>query len=121
MEPNQDIINQIEERLKSVTKELHQLAPLVGAAEQVIEFNSDQRKNALASEAKRYIERGEGAANSESLARSSPVYLEKMKALEIAFSNAQVTKYKWKAAMCSFEAARSLLARQRETMHTFKE
>jgi hypothetical protein len=121
MEPNSDVINQIEERLKSTTKKLHQLAPLCGSAEQVIEFNSDQRKNILAGEAKRYIERGEGAANSENLARSSPIYLEKIKALETAFSEAQRVKYEWKATMCSFEAARSLLARQRETMHTFQE
>jgi hypothetical protein len=120
-EPNNDIITQIEDRLKSSTKTLHMLAPLVGAAEQVIEFNSDQRKNVLAGEAKRYIERGEGAANSENLARSSPIYLEKLKALEIAFAEAQRVKYEWKATMCSFEAARSLLARQRETMHTFQE
>lgn len=116
-----DIINQIEDRLKAATKELHQLAPQVGQAEQVIEFASDQRKNALAAEAKRYIERGEGAAMSDSLARTSPLYIEKMKQLETDFANAQVTKYKWKATMCSFEAARSLLARQRETIHTFKE
>ena len=118
---DQDIINQIEERLKEATRKLHQLAPLVGAAEQVIEFSSDQRKNALASEANRYIQRGESVAGSDTFGRSSPVYLEKLKTLESAYAEAQRVKYEWKANMCSFEAARSLLARQRETIHTFKE
>jgi hypothetical protein len=119
--PDDSIIKGIEDRLKAVTKKLHDLAPLVGAAETVIEFNSDQRKVALAQEAKRYIERGESVAGADTLARSSPVYTEKMKELETNFTEAQRIKYEWKANMCSFEAARSLLARQRETLHTFQE
>lgn len=113
-------IRAIEKKMKESTGKLHQLAPLLGSAETVIEFSSDQRKNALASEARRYIERGEGAANSEQLARSSPIYLEKIKTLETSYTEAQRVKYEWKATMCSYEAARSLLARQRETLRTLE-
>lgn len=113
-------IRAIEQRMKEATKKLHQLSSLVGAAETVIEFSSDQRKNALAAESKRYIERGEGAAMSEQLGRASPLYLEKVKELENSFTEAQRVKYEWKATMCTYEAARSLLARQRETLRTLE-
>lgn len=113
-------IRAIEKKMKDATSRLHQLAPLCGAAETVIEFSSDQRKNALAAEAKRYIERGEGASNSEQLARSSPLYTDKIKTLETSFTEAQRLKYEWKATMCTYEAARSLLARQRETLKTLE-
>ena len=119
-QPDDSEIRMIEERMKDATRKLHALVSIIGAAETVIEFNSDQRKNALAGEAKRYIERGDGAANSENLARASVLYLTKIKDLETAFTEAQRVKYEWKATMCSYEAARSLLARQRETLKTLE-
>lgn len=113
-------IRTIEKKMKDATAKLHSLIPLIGYAETIIDFASDQRKNALASEAKRFIERGEGAANSENLARSSPLYLQKIKELEASYTEAQRKKYEWKATMCTYEAARSLLARQRETLKTLE-
>jgi hypothetical protein len=118
--PDSSEIEKIEERMKDATRKLHQLVPLIGAAETVIEFNSDQRKNLLAKHQRRYIERGEGAANSEALGRSDPLYLEDIKPLEASHTEAQRIKYEWKATMCSYEAARSLLARQRETLKTLE-
>ena len=121
MEPNQDVIYEIEKKIKDSTATLHKLGPMLGHAEQIVEFSSDQRKNALAAEQKRFIERGESVAGSETLARSSPVYLEAIKELAATYEEAQAIRYKWRATMCSYEAARSLLARQRETLHTFNE
>jgi hypothetical protein len=108
----------IERRLMDATRKLHQLAPLVGAARQVIEFASDMRKNALAKQQRRYIERGEGAANSEALARSDPLYLQDIQAIELRVTEAYRVRAEWDATMCSFEAGRSLLAMTRETLRT---
>jgi hypothetical protein len=118
--PDEGVIRQIEERLKNATRELHQLAPLLGQAEQVIEFAADQRKNILAAEQVRFIKNGESAASSEVMARECIVYLDKLKMLENNVQDAHRVKAKWRATMCSFEAARSLLARQRETLRTLE-
>jgi hypothetical protein len=111
---DQSEAQQIEARLKSATRKLHELAPLLGAAKQVREFSSDQRKNALAKAQRRYLERGEGAAGSEALARSDPLYLEALKALAESHTEAERVIAEWTATMASYDAARSLLAMQRE-------
>jgi len=113
-------ITEVQDRLKSSTRDLHRLAPLVGAAKQIKEFSSDRRKMALAKQQRRYIERGEGAANSEALARSDPLYMEELKQLEIQYAEAERCIAEWEATKCSFEAARSLLAMTRETIKTFE-
>ena len=88
----------------------------VGSARQVKEFSSDQRKNALAGEQVRFIQRGESVAGSETLARSSPVYLEKIKDLERSYADACSTIAEWEAIMARFEACRSMLAMARQTL-----
>lgn len=117
---DQSETEKLELRLKQSVTKLHNLTLHVGNARQVIEFNSDQRKNTLAKAARRYIERGEGAINSESLARSDPLYLEEIKPLESQLSDAYRVKAQWDATMCEFEACRSLLAMTRETMKTLE-
>lgn len=117
---DKDQTEKIEQRLMDATKNLHRLAPLLGAAKQVIEFSSDMRKNALAKHQRRYIERGEGAANSEALARSDPLYLEEMKPIKDQVTEAYRVEAEWRATMCSFEAGRSLLAMNRETMRVLE-
>ena len=110
----------IERRIMEATRRLNQLAPLIGAARQLIEFASDMRKNTLAKTQRRYIERGEGAANSEALARSDPLYIEAFKEDEKRVADAYKVRAEWDAVMCSFEAGRSLLAMTRETMRTLE-
>jgi hypothetical protein len=110
-------IQRIQERLKELTRELHDFGPMAGMARQVIEFSSDLRKNCLAKHQRKYIERGEGVAGSEALARSDPLYLEAIKAVQMQVTEAFQVKAKWEATMASFEAARSLLAMNREVMH----
>src|SRR4030095_11371972 len=118
--PDSSNIEIIQRRVKESTKRLHELSPHVGAARQVKEFSSDQRKNALAGEQVRYIQRGESLGAAESLARTSPVYLEKLKALEESYKQAETVIAEWQATMATFEAARSLLAMSRETMRTLE-
>ena len=111
---------QIEKRLKAATRKLHELAPLVGAARQIREFVADQRKNILAGEMYRHIQNGESAAGAEAAARSSPIYLDKLKQLQNQFTEAERCIAEWQATMCSFEACRSLLAMSRETLRTLE-
>ena len=117
---DQSEIEKIERRLKDTINKLHQLAPAVGAARQIREFVSDQRKNILAAEAYKHIQNGESVAAAEYRARTSPVYLEKFAELQKNLSEANRVIAEWEASMCEFEACRSLLAMNRETLRTLE-
>lgn len=109
-------IRDIEQRMQDSVKRMRTLAPLVGAARQVKEFSSDQRKNALAGEQIKFIQRGESVAAAENLARSSPAYLEKFKQLERSYAEACATIAEWEGVFARFEACRSMLAMARQTL-----
>jgi hypothetical protein len=119
MHDNEEI-KAIQKRMTECIATMRKLAPLVGAARQVKEFSSDQRKNALAGAQIVFIQRGESVAASETLARSSPTYLEKFKSLEKMYSDACGTIAEWDATFARFEACRSMLAMSRETMRTLE-
>ena len=110
----------IQKRIMEATQKLNKMAPLVGAARQVIEFASDMRKNCLAKEHSRFIKEGESASGAEAFARSSHVYLNEFKIIEERIADAYRVKAEWEATMASFEAGRSLLAMTRETMKTLE-
>lgn len=110
-------IKLIEERLVTATQNLHKLSPMMGLAKQVIEFQSDMRKNILAKHARRYIESQNSAANSEMLARSDPAYEVEIKVLQDRVTDAYKVEAEWRATLASVEVGRSLLAMQRETMN----
>ena len=114
------VTGEIEQKLRLAVKKLHELAPALGAARQVREFSSDQRKNALAQEQMQFIKRGESVAGSEALARSSPVYLLKIKELGEAYAEAEAIIASFAAWMAAYEANRSLLAMTRETLKTLE-
>lgn len=109
-------IREIEKKMTECISRMRTLAPMVGGARQVKEFSSDQRKNALAAEQVRFIQRGESVAAAENLARSSPAYLEQFKALEKNFADACGTIAEWEAVFARFEACRSMLAMARQTL-----
>jgi hypothetical protein len=109
-------IKGIEEKMQDCIAQMRRMAPLVGAARQVKEFSPDQRKNALAAEQVRFIQRGESVAAAENLARSSPVYLEKFKSLEKMYADACGTIAEWEAIFARFEACRSMLSMARATL-----
>lgn len=108
-------IRKIEAKMQECIASLRRLAPLVGAARQIKEFSSDQRKNALAAEQVRFY-KGETVSATEILARTSPVYLEKFKALEKQYADACATIAEWEAIFARFEACRSMLAMSRATL-----
>lgn len=109
-------IKAIEKKMTDCVAAMRVMSPAVGAARQIKEFSGDQRKNALASEQVRFIQRGESVAAAENLARSSPVYLERFKQLEKDYANACATIAEWEAVFARFEACRSMLAMARQTL-----
>jgi hypothetical protein len=109
-------IRDIEEKMAECIKTMRGMTALVGAARQVKEFSSDQRKNALAAEQIKYITRGESVAASETLARSNPAYIERFKGLEKSYADACGTIAEWEATFARYEACRSMLAMARETL-----
>jgi hypothetical protein len=109
-------IKNIEEKMQESVAAMRKMTALVGAARQIKEFSGDQRKNALAAEQIKFIARGESVSAAENLARSSPIYLEKFKALEASYAEACGTIAEWEAIFARFEACRSMLAMARQTL-----
>lgn len=101
-------------RMQSCTRTLHQLAPQVGVARQIVEYDSDRRKQILAIEVVPHIKNGESATAAEHLARASEPYANNLAKLAEQYESAQATLSKWEAEKASFEAARSLLSFSKE-------
>jgi hypothetical protein len=119
--PDHSEIATIEERMKTAAKRLHTFAPQVAQAVTIIDYDSDRRKSLLARYAVRHIKDGESAAAADTLARASDAYKAELDALGSIYEQANVTMREWDAEKCSWETARSLLARQRETIRTLPE
>jgi len=110
-------VEELEDKIKIALARLVQLGVHVGNARQVKEFSTELRKNALATEVTRYIQRGESVAASETLGRSSPLYLEKLKQLQKDYADAETTLAEFQIIMTKLDSYRSMLAMLRETMH----
>lgn len=111
---------QIARRMKGSTRKLHELASQVGAARQIREFNSDQRKIALSIEVVKALKEGESATAAEHIGRASPAYTQKMAVLAQQYEASESTIAQWQAEQASFEAARSLLSFSKETMRNLE-
>ena len=116
--PDHSRMVSIQKNLKAAARRLQKLAPMVGRAKQIKEFNSDQRKNILAATQLEYIQRGESVAGSETMARANPTYLERLKTLEKSLEDAEATIAQWQADFAYYESCRSLMAMEREVMRT---
>jgi len=110
----------IEKRLKTASREINQLAPLLGQAKQVLSFESDRRKNLLAKYAAKHLA-DESAAAAEQLARADPAYLSDLEVLAGEVQTAYGVIAKNDALHCTWESARSLLALVREQIRTMPE
>lgn len=106
----------IANRMQSCTRKLHELAGQVGAARQIREFNSDQRKAALSVEVVKALKDGESATAAEHIGRASPAYGQKLDVLAKQYEAAEACIAAWQAEMASFEAARSLLSFSKESL-----
>lgn len=119
--PDHSDQRKIEERLKKACRNLHLLGPEIGKAKQIIDYDSDRRKNLLARYTVRHLKNGESAAAAEVYARADEAYQAEFKSYEEISETAHTTRAKYDAEFCSFDAARSLLAIQRETLRTLPE
>ncbi len=115
MMDNNDII-QVEERLKNATRRLHQLAPLVGSAKQVRQYDSDRRRNALAKYVVRALKDGQSATAAEAHGRADLAYQAEIAVMSRDYEASEKTLAMWEAEQCSFEAARSLLSMMKESL-----
>jgi hypothetical protein len=118
MTPDHSDIARIEERMKKAAKHLHLLASEVGMAITIIDYDSDRRKNLIARYAAKHIKDGQSSVAAETLARSDPTYDMELNSLLSQYQDAQTTKKEFETEQISWETARSLLARQRETLRT---
>lgn len=119
--PDHSDIARIEKRMKDAARRLHTLAAELGMAMTILEYDSDRRKNLVARYAAKHIKEGESSAAAETLARSDPAYDVELNALLSQYQMAQTTRKEYETEQISWETARSLLARQRETLRTLPE
>src|SRR6266496_4665 len=119
--PDHSEVDKIEWRLKSCSKRLHDLAPHVGGAKQVREFNTDRRKNLLARHSIKSLKSGESVSKAEMIGRSDPIYLVELEKLAEQYEDAEKTIATWDAEHASFEACRSLLSMAKENLKVMPE
>lgn len=111
----------VAKRLQSATANLHRMANDVGHARQIKEFCGDMKKNLLAKWMIKFIRAGDTAAAAEVGARSEPDYITAFGQLQEQYEEAERVISRWNAEQASFEAARSLLSFEKETMHALTE
>ncbi len=119
MNDNHDI-SAVETRLKDATRRLHQLAPQVGAAKQIRQFDTDRRKNLLAKYVVRALKEGHSATAAEAYGRSDEAYQAELEGLSKQYEGAERTIAEWDSEYASFEAARSLLSMAKESMRVLE-
>lgn len=110
----------IQQRLMEATQKLKSLSVTLGKAKQVKEWSKEARKQALAEAMAPYIAKGDTAASSEVLARSSPIYVARMKELAEVYADAESAISEWGAAQAAYDACRSLLSFSRETLRNLQ-
>ncbi len=115
MNDNHDI-SEVEQRLRSCSKRLHQLAPQVGAAKQIRQYDTDRRKNLLAKYVVRALKEGHSATAAEAYGRSDEGYQVALETMSREHEASEKVLAEWEAEQCSFEAARSLLSMMKESL-----
>jgi predicted ArsR family transcriptional regulator len=99
-------------RMADCTKKLQDSAVDVGNAMVIREFASERRKNLVA----QYCDALAPVSKAEMSARKNPEYLRKLDELMEESRAAEITISKNKANQASFEAARSMLSFNRESL-----
>ena len=109
-------IRKLQKRLEEARNSLHRIAPLVGVAKQVREYDSDRRKNLLAKHSLSALKEGNSVAAAELEARADPIYRNEFEALAAQREASEQRIAEWDAAFASYEAARSILSVWKETV-----
>lgn len=106
----------VQKRMQEASKQLNDMHLAVGLALQVIDYDSDRRKNLLAKHAKPYIVAGESAATAAILARASKEYNDELERIAKQCAEAYQIKTKQEATKVSWETARSTLSYTKATI-----
>lgn len=113
---------QIQKRLSAATKRLKELAAPLGFAKTIRAYDSDRRKQLLATQVVEAFKNGaESSAQAEFQARASFTYKDGLTRLQGELESAEKTIAEWEAENAAWDTCRSLLAVQRETMRQMPE
>src|SRR5438105_4379835 len=94
----------VQERLVSVTKKLHEMAPAVGSARTIRQYDSDRRKRLLSLEVIRSYKNGsESATEAEHHARASDNYKIGLDALAGQLEEAEKVLSEWDALQAAWD------------------
>jgi tyrosyl-tRNA synthetase len=104
----------IQKRMAESVEEMQRIAPEVGMAKHVLQYNSDRCKQALARAMRAALAGGESAAKAEAEARASEGYAKELSQLGIEHKMAEQTVMEWEASKLVWSTCQSLLAMQRE-------
>lgn len=105
-----DTVLQAQIQLQKAAKAIAEMAEQVALAEQIIEFNHDRCKQALARRVVEYLDRGDSAAAAEFRARADDLYRVEMESLALQYQDAMLVRKKDAAQKVIWESARSLLS-----------
>jgi hypothetical protein len=119
--PDHSDITAIEKRMKDAARKLHAMTSNLGMALTVMEFNSERRKALLARFAAPHLRAGESSVSAETLARADAGYDLEFQQLFGQYQEAVTQVKEYEIEKISWDTARSLLARQRETLKTLPE
>ena len=119
--PDHSDIAMIEKRFKEAARKMHSMMGDVGSSITIIDYDGDRRKSLLSTYAVKHIAAGESAAAADTLARADEAYRKELASQSDAYETAQIKRKEYENEYLSWETARSLLARQRETLKTLPE
>jgi hypothetical protein len=108
----------LQDRLTLAADKLSSMTGDVAVARQVVNFDSDRRKRALAIAAAPLLAAGNTNAGADTEARASGVYAAAMKQLGEQYAAAEKVLAEWEATKIQFECARSLLSAQKAAMQS---
>lgn len=109
-------VEALQKRMARQAEEMALLAPDVGRAKHILEYDSDRRKQALSRAMKAPLAGGESAAKAEAEARASETYAKELSQLSVEHKMAEEILMAWEASKIAWETCRSLMAMQRETV-----
>ena len=116
MRPDAHDYAELQTRLVAAADDLAAMTKDVGASRQIVEYDSDRRKRALAVAAVPFLAAGESASAAEMQARASKDYATAMGKLSRDYTTAQTVIAEWEAKRILFETSRSLLSAHKITI-----
>lgn len=104
----------IQKRMADTVDEMQRIAPEVGMAKHILQYNGDRCKQALSRAMRAALAGGESAVKAEAEARASEGYAKELGQLGVEHKMAEQTVMEWEAAKLTWSTCQSLLAMQRE-------